>query len=241
MRYGIFSDIHANLEALESVAEALKQKDIDFYWCPGDIVGYGANPKECIELVKELKAVSVAGNHDWAVLGKIDLQYFNPIAKAAVLWTQDRVSVEETKFLTRLPLVFHDEEIMMVHATLPRPEDFGYLIKMATAQEMFPLLARNICFIGHTHVPFIIKNRQGELKVEETLKIKTEAGCQYIVNVGSVGQPRDGNPNAAYCIFDSDSRTIAIERVEYDLPKAQKKIIEAGLPSVLADRLSVGR
>jgi predicted phosphodiesterase len=241
MRYGIFSDIHANLEALESVIAALRQESIDRFWCPGDVVGYGANPQECVERVKELPATTIAGNHDWAVLGKANLEYFNPLAKAAVCWTQEHIDKEGLKFLKNLPLVFEDEEAMMVHGALPHPENFEYLTTVSAAREMFPLFQRNVCFIGHTHVPFIIKNHNGELAVEKDLKIKIEPDCQYIINVGSVGQPRDGNPQAAYCIFDSKLKTLAIERVEYDMATAQKKIIDAGLPGPLAQRLSMGR
>jgi|SRR3989338_4920880 len=241
MRYGIFSDIHANLEALQAVIAALQREHIDVYLCPGDLVGYGANPEECIEVVQGLKAMSVAGNHDWAVLGQTNLEYFNPIAKAAVLWTQSHLSSKATQFLKDLPLVSQNEEVMMVHAALPHPEEFDYLMDMRGAEQMFSFLQRNVCFIGHTHIPFIVKKEQGRIITEETFRTKIDPDCQYIVNVGSVGQPRDGNPRAAYCIFDSKFNTLVIERVDYDIQHAQTKIIEAGLPEQLAARLSFGK
>lgn len=240
MRYGIFSDVHSNREAFEAVISALKKETVDEFLCPGDIVGYGADPDECIRLVRQLKAVSVAGNHDWAVLGQADIHYFNPIAKEAVLWTRENLTADGKQFLETLPLTYQNEDLLMVHAALPHPESFEYLMNTEMAGQMFSVMDKDICFIGHTHVPVIVKQDQSKINVKNPLDIKLQDGCRYIVNVGSVGQPRDGDPRAAYGVFDSTARTVTIKRVEYDIKKAQSKIIAAGLPPALASRLGYG-
>ncbi len=241
MRYGIFSDIHGNLEALEAVITALKKDSVEMFLCGGDIVGYGANPNECIDRLIELKAVNIAGNHDWAVLGKLDVTYFNPIAKEAVVWTQKQLKTNKIKFLHELPLIFKNEDLIMVHSTLQDPESFDYLDDVEKAGEMFSLMDRRVCFVGHTHVPVILCQEFGSMRLADKLFITLASEGKYIINVGSVGQPRDGNPETMYCLFDSESQLTQIKRISYDVGSAQKKIKEAGLPQALAYRLSLGR
>ena len=242
MRYGIFSDIHSNLEALEAVLKAYKRASIDKYLCVGDVVGYAANPKECIEKVKSLKTFSVAGNHDWASIDLFSLDYFNPLAAKAVIWTRDKLSEQERYFLKSFKLTFTNENLTLVHGTLDDPTVFSYLRSIQSAGPTFELLNNALCFVGHTHVPGVFiqnENRSIDYVNGETLKL--EKNKKYIVNTGSVGQPRDGNPQASYCIYDTDKKTVWIKRSDYDFKAAGKKIIAAGLPDFLAARLAVGR
>ena len=240
MRYGIFSDVHGNFPALQAVVKALAKESIDEYYCVGDVVGYGADPDECIRLIKELPAVCVAGNHDWAVVGRVDVEYFNSWAKSAVVWTREHLSREGFDFLNQLDMIYENNTIALVHATLPHPEEFDYLSDINKVTAMFPLIPKNICFIGHTHVPEIFIQQPGRSVWCDTMSVQVDQAKKYIVNVGSVGQPRDGNPQAAYCIYDLDKNTMAIKRTRYDIHEAQKRILKAGLPPFLADRLSSG-
>lgn len=241
MRWGIFGDIHGNLEALEAVLTALKAEHIDKYLCLGDIVGYGADPTRCIAEIKALGPTTIAGNHDWASVELFDIGYFNPHAKQAVLWTRQNLSDQDKQFLKSLELVYQEKELTLVHGNLQNPERFEYIFDISSARESFNLLGTKICFIGHSHKPaiFIKQDKNYTYTFQNNLKI--EAAQSYIVNAGSVGQPRDGDPQATYLVYDSQSRQLQIKRISYDIQKAQDKIVKAGLPMVLAERLSYGR
>lgn len=242
MRYGIFADVHSNLEALEAVASAYNKESIDSYLCAGDIVGYAADPCECINRVKLLGSSVVAGNHDWAAVGLFPDEYFNPLARQALAWTRKNLDAESKGFLKSLRLAYSNNDLAMVHGTPQRPQDFDYLSDGRMAEEAFGYLDADICFIAHTHVPGIYaKDASTLLSYTGENYIKIKAGNKYIVNVGSVGQPRDGNPDAAYCVFDTEKGKIHIKRVSYDVETARKKIIDAGLPMMLGDRLLTGR
>lgn len=223
MRYAVFSDIHSNLEAFETVLEALKKERVDKHFCVGDIVGYAANPKECIKVIRDLNCPIVCGNHDWAVVDLIDYSYFNVYARAAVDWTKIQLDDSEKDYLKDLPLKYEDEEITLVHGSLERPEEFDYIFGEADASRTLDLCRTKICFVGHTHSP-----------------ARFTKGGKRLVNVGSVGQPRDNDPRAAYCIYDTDTGTVEIKRVKYDIRKTMNKILDAGLPEVLAYRLLEG-
>lgn len=240
MRYGILSDIHSNLEALRTVVDLTQKEGVEKFLCLGDIVGYGANPTECLDVIRELRAVCVAGNHDWAVAGKLSAESFNLVAKEAAYWTREQLSKEDIRFLSGLELVYKNDHCILVHGTLSKPERFRYMMYMSEAEETFCLMERNICFIGHTHAPQTII-RQGEAaRCSDVFKVKINPENKYIINVGSVGQPRDGNPMAAYGIYDTDTHVVEIKRTPYDIERAQAKILEAGLPVSLAERLAVG-
>jgi len=241
VRYGIFSDIHSNLEAFDEVIKAYKEEKIDRYLCVGDIVGYAANPKECIEKAKELNAQVVAGNHDWAAVGLTDTNFFRLVAKQAVLWTAGQLSDEGKNFLKSLKLTYENQDLEMVHGTLNEPEGFHYLLDSFLAQETFNLMKKNICFIGHSHVMGVfVEEKQGISYLTEP-RIKIEENKKYIFNVGSVGQPRDRDNRAGYCIFDTEKKEAYLKRIDYDIKKAQEKIINAGLPGYLAKRLALGQ
>ena len=241
MRYGIFSDIHANLEALQAVRNAYESERIDKFLCLGDIVGYGADPDPAIDLLKGFCSDVIAGNHDWAVCGKLTTKYFNREASAVIDWTRETISISGLKYLKGLPLIYKDENLVCVHSSLTEPEKFYYLIRESDIRRDVFLAERNISFVGHTHVPAIFKVKKEKVLISPVLKCVLEKGSSYSVNVGSVGQPRDGVCEAPYAVFDTKKNLVEIKRIEYNIAKAQNKIRKAGLPGFLADRLSQGR
>ncbi|RMH71064.1 MAG: metallophosphoesterase [Gemmatimonadetes bacterium] len=245
MKYGIYSDVHGNLEALETVLKVLDEVEKpDELLCLGDVVGYGANPNECANLVRQTSQTVLAGNHDWAALDLTDTTFFNPVAQKAVAWTRTVLTAENDKYLRSLPLVAKFDGFMIVHATPSEPEKWNYIISRNEAKYEFRMFTEQICFIGHTHQPMIVQKTADELNVivarNGTGVVPIDPHSRYIVNVGSVGQPRDRNPQSAYCIFDTEAMTVQIKRVDYDIETAQEKIINAGLPELLADRLATG-
>ncbi len=245
MRYLIFTDIHGNYEAFQSVLKAIRKKRVDHYVFLGDLVGYGASPNEVIQRILTLKPLSIIrGNHDKAVSGLDSVQTFNPIAASAIFWTKKTISRKNLDFLVRLkqsPEVIQDA-ITICHGA-PFDEDY-YIFGEFDAAEAFSYIQTPVCFFGHTHFPFVYTEKEGN--VEGTFlegnatEIKLEKGVRYLINPGSVGQPRDRNPRAAFAIYDSDSRTIKFSRVEYDIEEAKRKIIDERLPPALAERLSLG-
>lgn len=241
MRYGIFGDVHGNLEALDTVLNALSKEKIDRYLCVGDIIGYGADPLSCIDKVKTVTGNIVSGNHEAASTGVFCVDYFNPYAKAAVLWTRESLRDEDTNFLKGLPTVFENDDLVMVHGSLNEPGKFNYIFSPLDSKETFQLLNKTICFIGHTHSPQILVERDVIISQVYGHKAEINPEYKYVVNVGSVGQPRDGDVRAAYCIYNISSQTVQIKRVSYDIKSAQRKIIDVGLPQFLAERLSAGR
>ena len=243
MKYALFADIHSNLEAFLAVREEFEKEKIDEYICLGDIVGYAANPNDCIKLVKELNPVTIiAGNHDWASAGKADINYFNPIAKEAILWTQKELTKENKNFLQNLPLTKEFNDFVIVHGSLYSPEKWHYIFTLQDARRNFDYQKKRICFIAHSHQPFIIsQDKSGNCEGIKGTKVSLRGDYRYLINIGSVGQPRDGNPEASYCLYDRDENEIEIKRISYEIKKAQDKIISAGLPQKLALRLSLGR
>jgi len=242
VRYGIFSDIHSNLEAFEAVVEAYKRETVDKYFCVGDIVGYATNPKECIEKTKSFVEVSVAGNHDLASVDLFSVDYFNPDAAKAIYWTRRNLDGQAKDFLASLKLVYKNEDFTLAHGTLNDPDNFNYMTDGFLAEETFRMLETNLCFVGHTHVAGVFaKDKDGRViyRADSTCQIDPES--KYIINVGSVGQPRDGSPEAAYCIYDTEREEVQIKRVNYDIQTTRKKIIDAGLPRFLGERLFFGQ
>jgi len=241
MRYGIFSDIHSNLEALDAVITAYEKERIDRYICLGDIIGYGASPNRCIEKIRQLTDINVAGNHDLAAVDRFSLDYLNPVAKEAIVWTKNVLDEKEKNFLLSLRLVYEGENFTIVHGTLDRPQDFDYLTDISKAKNSFELLKKNILFIGHSHICCaFVKDKDG-IKFLNTLKIEISKDKDYIINVGSIGQPRDGDWRASYAIYDLDNQIVETKRIEYNIREAQEKIIKSKLPIFLALRLGAGR
>ena len=240
MRYGIIADIHGNLEAFESALEALSREKVDKYLCLGDIVGYGADPRECIKITKALGALTVRGNHDAACSGLMDSGYFNDAARKAIIWTKQNLKKDDLDFLKSAGLTCMNGHLTLVHGTLQEPAEFHYMIDSVAAGGTLNLLKTDICFVGHTHVPGIFSMKKGKLRYFCKEKKKMSIGERLIVNAGSVGQPRDGDPRLCYCVYDADAGTVELKRLSYDVEKARKKILKAGLPSFLAYRLGVG-
>lgn len=242
MRYAIFSDIHSNLEALEAVFNAYRLEAIDEYCSVGDIVGYAANPNECIEKIKDSVNISVAGNHDWASVGLFSLDYFNPEAKEAIIWSENNLQGINRPYLESLELTYQTKDFTLVHGTLGKPNSFDYLDNQDIALETFALMKTRICFVGHTHIHGILAmDKEGNVGYFKRDYFKIEEDYKYIINVGSIGQPRDGDPRAVYCVYDKDKGEIFIKRTDYDVEKTRKKVIAAGLPKFLGERLLIGR
>ena len=240
MRFAIFGDIHANLEAFEAVlADALDQ-GCNAYICLGDVVGYNANPRECLELVQSLKCPVVKGNHDDYASSQSSLESFNPLAEVAIQWTRDQLNNSEKRWLGTLPLVSEIHGFMIVHATLEDPGGWGYVLNQLDAAASFFKQTTELCFFGHTHSPraYIKDSSVVGLPFDHLI---IESGKKYFVNVGSVGQPRDGDWRASYVVFDEEKRMIRLRRLSYDLPKTQEKILLSGPPPRLADRLAFGK
>jgi diadenosine tetraphosphatase ApaH/serine/threonine PP2A family protein phosphatase len=232
MKTAIISDIHSNLEALTSVLDAVDGLGPDAIICLGDIVGYGADPDACVELIRERSIPSIMGNHDMAVAGDLTIDDFNDIAKTGVQWSRERLSKEQSEYLRGLPLQIEQADALFVHSSPDHPEEFHYLIYPSDTIESFRSFSQPICFVGHTHRPAIFSAEGFERRITRNK--------QAIVNVGSVGQPRDGDWRGCFTLFDSEQWSIEHIRVEYDVHRAREKIITAGLPNKLGDRLLAG-
>src|SRR5256714_7755686 len=240
MKFAIIADIHANLEAFQVVLEDIKQQKCTHYACLGDVVGYNANPKECLDIVRSMNIPCVKGNHDDYCSTDQPLDGFNPAAAEAVNWTRKQLTEEDRQWLRDLKYVRMVTSFTIVHATLDGPQRWGYVFDKLAAAASFTYQNTGVCFFGHTHVP-VAFIRDSVVRGGTYSKFKVEPGRKYFVNVGSVGQPRDGNPKAAYVIYDLDEGSIELRRLDYDIPKAQQKILEVGLPLRLADRIAVGK
>ncbi len=248
MRIAVISDIHGNLDALEAVLEDIRGRGCDRTVCLGDVVGYGADPEECVRLVRaeiwrdsQGEAV-VRGNHDDAAAGGDD-RYFNPDARLAVRWTREHLSPESIAWLANLPYEIEYEHCLLVHSSPFQPKEWNYVTTLTEAWNAFQCFTRPVAFIGHSHVPFTVSLGESEsrLQVEPDICVSMRARWRYLTNVGSVGQPRDGDPRACYVAFDPDEGVIERVRVEYPMERAAEKIRQAGLPDFLADRLLKGR
>lgn len=238
--YAVISDIHGNFEALQAVLRDLPG-GVDEVYCLGDVIGYGASPNECCDLVREVGMPTISGNHDLAVTDlSTDLAWFNPVAAAAVEWTRERLSRENAEFLRSRPRQMRDGEAMFVHGSVRDPDE--YIIDNHSANQNLEVLREEypevaVCFFGHTHVKAVAPPPDGAALGDRVLDLSD--GGPYLVNPGSVGQPRDGDTFASYVLVDG--RRVGYRRVDYDIGLAQEKIRAAGLPSMLADRLAVGR
>lgn len=240
MRYAVISDVHGNLEALKTVLKDIKKKKITDILFLGDAVGYGPDPDECVEILNSECNVLLAGNHDWAVLGLTDIDFFNPYAKAAILWTRGKISKENFAILKTFLISkeIEDKKIFLVHSTPKEPEEWHYLLTLWDAAVNFHYFDNKICLLGHSHHPFIIERLPSGEMVTYRNEAKIGDTERYIINVGSVGQPRDGDPRACYAVIDNES--VKLHRVEYDIEKTQNKMRMFGLPIPLIERLEIG-
>lgn len=242
MRILILSDVHANLVALQTVLDDAGR--VDDVWSIGDIVGYGPKPRECVELVRILTPnVSVIGNHDWASIGRLSLDDFNPVARFASYWTTMQLAAEHLQYLESLPNRMIDRDWTVVHGS-PRHPIWEYVYNARVAAQNFPAFDTPLCFIGHTHVPLYIREDQALANIPphhpgdgDVLDVSSG---RFLINPGSVGQPRDGDPRAGYIIYEPDAARVSFRRVEYPVSQTQEEMRLAGLPDSLISRLAVG-
>ncbi len=240
MKYAILGDIHANLEALRAVLADAETQQVTHYACTGDMVGYNADPKACLQLIRRLGCMVVQGNHDYYAACNESMELFTPMAQKSIHWTRKQLSPFDRKYLRQLPMILDVENFTLVHSSLNNPRLWSYIFKRKAAAAHFRNQFSQVCFFGHTHVPLaFVKDGTISTGFYETLRVRP--GAQYLVNVGSVGQPRDRNPQAAYAIYDLEEQTISMRRVEYDIETTQRKVRAAGLPFRNALRLENGR
>lgn len=240
MRFAIFGDIHANLHALEAVLSDARTQTCTHYVCMGDIVGYNANPKECLNIVREMDCPVVKGNHDEQASMISEKEGFNPLAEEAMQWTRQQLSDDEKQWLRELRLQRQVRDFTIVHATLDTPHKWAYVFNQLDAAASFSYQHTALCFIGHTHSPKAYV-RDGSVRSLPLDILPLQRGKKYLINVGSVGQPRDGDWRSSYCIYDTTKDEVELRRIEYDIEGAQRAILDAGLPPKLADRLQIGR
>lgn len=243
MKYAVLADIHSNLAAFEAVLEDIDRKGgVEEIWCLGDIVGYGPEPSKCIRLLREYRHICVAGNHDLAAVGKVELSLFNPLAATASLWTTEQLSETDTAYLESLPLTREKGDFLLVHGS-PMDPALEYIVSTGVAARNFEYFDKPFCLVGHTHVPVVFKE---EGKSSTSIQFSPGIGVvlgesRMIINPGGVGQPRDGDPRASYAIYDSEGYIFRLYRVEYDIGATQDRMMEAGLPIHLITRLEAGR
>jgi predicted phosphodiesterase len=242
VRYAVFGDIHGNLHALDAVLEAYAGEGIDAYLCTGDLVGYGAFPNECIHLTRDRCDHVVAGNHDFAVCGRLSLEFFNSYAKAAVLWTRENLTGKDLDYLSNLPLsVPVDADVTLAHATIYDSHAFDYIQTQYDAHLSLQQLQTTCGFVGHSHIPIAFYLKDGVVSWTMDTTIDLDTCEKVLVNVGSVGQPRDENARAAYAVYDTDARKIWVKRTDYDVDAAVAAIERNHLPAILAERLRLGK
>ena len=225
MKIAVISDIHSNLVALEAVMDSIRSEGVDQVVCLGDVVGYGARPNECVEVIRSNEIPCILGNHDEAAIGLGDINYFNQWAREAILWTSVNLNEKSREFLMGLKLTYEIEDILFVHASPYEPKAWHYIFSEYEARLSFSSFKQRVCFIGHTHIPAVFSEPDGRRR---------------IINVGSVGQPRDHDPKACWELYEIDPENSKLVRVEYDVEQSSSQIISGGLPGFLADRLKSG-
>ncbi|HEU0167503.1 MAG TPA: metallophosphoesterase family protein [Chloroflexota bacterium] len=239
MRIGIVSDVHSNMPALAAVLDDMGQ--VDELWCLGDMVGYGPFPNECLDLLRSRNCLAVPGNHDWAAAGKIPLEDFNADARWACEWSRDQLNAEHVTFLSELPVTRTEGDFTLAHGT-PHEPIWEYMTHGAVARLSFHYFASRFCLVGHTHVPLVfVDGGQQADTLHPGPKAPLQLGStRAIINPGSVGQPRDGDPAAAYAILDTDEALIDFRRVSYDVPSIQARMRQLAFPERLIKRLAYG-
>lgn len=243
MKYAVLGDIHGNLTALETVLAAIERERVDRILSVGDVVGYGAAPSECIAKLREIGAEVVMGNHDAAAVDKLDTAFFNHHAKEAIRWTRGVLTRKEKAWLADLPYVRNLEHCSVAHGTLHRPELFDYIMTVEDADPSFDAMTLPVCFVGHSHVPVTLlrlRDNPGQTSFTPEAQVDLTDTLKALVNVGSVGQPRDEDPRTGFVLFDSALEAVELHRLSYDIDREAHRIRAAGLPQMLADRLYLG-
>jgi putative phosphoesterase len=232
MRIAAISDIHGNLDALQRTLERVRQEGAQMIVCLGDIAGYGPFPNECIDLVRQECELTVVGNHDAGAVGNLTPLAFNTEGRAAVEWTRQQLTESNANFIKELPLARVSHDITFVHASPRRPQNWEYVATWREAAQMFNHFATGTCCLGHTHIPAIV--------CSDGVVNAFHPGQRHLINPGSVGQPRDGDPRASFALIDTDTASASIIRVKYDVASTADAIRKAGLPEFLARRLEYG-
>jgi len=242
MRYAFFSDVHANLEALKAVILDFRSEKIDRILFLGDAVGYGPNPNECVDLIEEISEIKLMGNHDYAALGLMNTEYFNQYATESIDWTKDSLTKKTIEIMSDFEITAEIKNGLLCHSSPREPEKWHYILDMDDVKENFEQFTKQICLVGHTHRPFIVsQNTDGDCVISHKQEEPIYENRRYLINIGSVGQPRDGDPRSCYVIYDDKKQTAKCKRVAYDLGNTQKRMAENGLPGYLIERLAVGR
>jgi len=238
VKIAIISDIHANLAALEEALKTIRELKPDKIVCLGDIVGYGPRPNECVDLVRQNCQVCLMGNHDHAVLGLTDTYHFNQYAREAINWTRRTLTIQNKAYLENLTFSHHENEILYVHSTPVHPEEWHYILSEYEARQYLDRIKQRVCFVGHSHIPVVFSGETGIISGDE-IKLDT-AAMKYIINVGSIGQPRDGDPRLCFVFYDTKSTLLRFIRKEYPVQVTYNEILENNLPPFLAMRLLAG-
>lgn len=241
MKYAILGDIHSNIEALQVVLAHAKEQNCTHYASLGDIVGYGPNPKECLDIIRSLNCPVIMGNHDEYCGATLDMAGFNPMAADAIKWTREQLTEDDREWLRNLKYSRVVESFTIVHATLDLPEKWAYVFDKFAAAASINYQKTQVCFNGHTHVPIAFVRTPTGIQGGLYTKLKIEIGRKYFINAGSIGQPRDRNPKCCYVTYDLIENLIELHRLDYDYTATQEKIRKAGLPASLADRLEYGK
>ncbi len=242
MKIAIISDIHSNLEALENVLKDIEMEGVDHIFCLGDIVGYGPNPNECIEMVLSSVEKAVMGNHDYAAADLCSARNFNDYAKEAIYWTRDVLKKKNVERVKEFPFIIIKDEITLVHSSPHEPHKFYYLFSESDVINGFGALKSRLCFVGHTHTPVaFVMEEDRKITALSASNLTINEKYRYIINVGSVGQPRDGDNRSCYGIFDTSENRFYLRRVEYPIKIVQNKMRYENLPYYLIERLSEGR
>ncbi|MFH1502973.1 MAG: metallophosphoesterase family protein [Candidatus Eisenbacteria bacterium] len=241
MRYAVLSDVHSNAPALRAVVDSFDANGVNSSVCLGDVVGYGADPVEAVAVIRKLCDVVVRGNHDNAASSEEFGGSFNDDAGEAIAWTRGQLSTAEASYLGGLPLSASYEGARLVHASPLNPGSWTYITRMRDATAAFRAFEEPLCLVGHTHEPVFYVTDGKRRRRREIPRLRMKHDRRYLINVGSVGQPRDGDPRASYAVVDTDEQTVEIVRVPYDTELAGRRIAGAGLPASLAERLTSGR
>jgi diadenosine tetraphosphatase ApaH/serine/threonine PP2A family protein phosphatase len=242
VNFGILADVHGNIEALDAVVRLLRDRGATRFICCGDIVGYGADPNLCVETVQRLHFTCVAGNHDYGAVGKVPIDRFNSAATEALLWTRSQLTESNRLYLKSLPLTAQEGQLLLVHSSPSAPDAWEYVLTVPEAAAEMEHCAGGVCVVGHSHQPLAVERlpgKPGRLVRQDGFTIRPYA--KYLINAGSVGQPRDGDPRACCLLYDDDTQEMTYLRVPYDIRAAAAKIRAAGLPEFLASRLESGR
>lgn len=242
MRYGFFSDVHANEEALKAVLKDFQTQKLDKIFFLGDAVGYGASPNECLEIIKDVSSKMLMGNHDYACLGLLETEYFNQYAKVSIEWSRKVLSRKSIQVLSDFLMTYKFGDFYLVHSSPKEPDQWHYILDLEQAEENFSYFSKKICLYGHSHRPALIRKQNGtHCVLINDNQVQVEDSYKYMINIGSVGQPRDGDWRACYLIYDSTEKMAELRRIPYDLKKAQRKMKKVNLPHYLLERLALGR